>query len=121
MCLRWTSFLLVASCLTLSKAATTMMPFTTTHHQPYEFENFVFQFDGTTGTMTVRSSNKCYIWQITTQEHQQIHTDDGLRNVELRVLKEMNNAYYTVVPKSILHPTIQYACTKQASHFYLVH
>ncbi|XP_045157190.2 uncharacterized protein LOC123523593 [Mercenaria mercenaria] len=119
--LAWTLLLLLIACTWYSDAATTMMPMMTTHPEASKFESFQFQFDGITGMLAVRSLNKCYIWQITSTEHQQIHTDDGLRNVEIRVLKEIENAYFTVVPKAILHPSIVGACSKIANHFYLVH
>ncbi|XP_060605249.1 uncharacterized protein LOC132757825 [Ruditapes philippinarum] len=115
------SILLVIATAQLTETATTMMPMMTTHPEKTEYESFQFQFDGTTGMLAVRSMHNCYIWQLTDKEHQQVHTDDGIRNIELRVLKEIDNAYYTVVPKGILHPAILNACTRYSSHFYLVH
>ncbi|KAL4236280.1 hypothetical protein ACF0H5_004667 [Mactra antiquata] len=87
----------------------------------FEFESFVFNFDGNTGLVTVHQKDECYLWPVTDDEHNQVHTDEGMRRVELRIITEIDDALYTVVPKAILNPTLIRSCSFQAKHFYLVH
>ncbi|XP_052774515.1 uncharacterized protein LOC128213057 [Mya arenaria] len=90
------------------------------HYEKPETDSITFHFDSVTRMLLVLSGNKCYIWSITNNEHNNIHTDDGLRAVELRVLKEIDDAFFTVVTPQILSPSIKQHC-RYADHYYLVH
>merc|ERR1712179_569514 len=96
----------------------------TTTHMPHErpkYDGFSFNFDGTTQAMCVISGHKCYLWEITADEKSMVHTSDGLRNIEIRILKDIDGAFYTKVPKMILHPSIVFSCRRDAQEYLLVH
>merc|ERR1712243_364280 len=71
----------------------------------------------------------CYIFTLDDSEKKMIHTNSGMVQVQLRVLKEINGAFYTRVPEEILNPSIERSCegfhpaahVGHDHHYYLVH
>ncbi|XP_060605247.1 uncharacterized protein LOC132757823 [Ruditapes philippinarum] len=91
------------------------------HHEHTEMESFSFHYDGASQLMLVMVDTKCYIWTLTHKQLQGVHTDDGLRAIELKVLGDIKDALYTVVPKVVLASSIQHGCGRHADSFYIVH
>merc|ERR1712243_324366 len=97
-------------------AAATTPGTTHQHHEHPEKESFNFYYDGHTQMLIVHNSQACYLWVLTPDELNGVHTDSGLRNIELRVFKVIDSAYYTVVPSKILSSTIIKACAGSHSN-----
>ncbi|KAH3788431.1 uncharacterized protein LOC127841221 [Dreissena polymorpha] len=94
-------------------AATTHRPPHTTHAhtnhtthahtnlpiEPWEIHTIIFQFQpltfhllAMTPTDRATKTSKCFIATISDSEHAQIHTDAGMRAVELRILAALGSA-----------------------------
>ncbi|KAL4227877.1 hypothetical protein ACF0H5_013318 [Mactra antiquata] len=113
-----------AATLTNVNGETTMMPTgngTHHHHESNEMEQFSFNYDGRTHMLLVVKGSQCYIWRLTDLQKQMVHTDDGLRQIEIQVIRDIDSAMYTTVPRDILSNSIQQACGHKSSSFFLVH
>ncbi|XP_060590317.1 uncharacterized protein LOC132745419 [Ruditapes philippinarum] len=82
---------LVAVCL----AATTQKPHHHTH-EPNEGESFTFAYNGHTHDFIVRhragKTYICYVATVTADEMHLVHTDAGMRSLELRILGLLSSA-----------------------------
>ncbi|XP_052217317.1 uncharacterized protein LOC127835091 isoform X3 [Dreissena polymorpha] len=106
-------------------AATTHRPPHTTHahntgptHEPAETDSITFQFQPLTFHLLVKThpdkmTYNCYIAALSDSEHAQIHTDAGMRAVELRILASLGSAT-AVTDVSTLDKRDVTTCT---SHF----
>ncbi|KAH3835478.1 uncharacterized protein LOC127879220 [Dreissena polymorpha] len=104
-----TSFVFLAV-IVACYAATTIKPNHVTHtthahfthadhttNEPAERDMITFQFQPTTHHLLVKTkpdrlTTNCYIATLTDTEHANIHTDYGMRSVELRLLAALGSA-----------------------------
>ncbi|KAH3883729.1 uncharacterized protein LOC127866409 [Dreissena polymorpha] len=66
-------------------------------HEPAETDSITFQFQPLTFHLLVKThpdkmTYNCYIAALSDSEHAQIHTDAGMRAVELRILAALGSA-----------------------------
>ncbi|XP_052250581.1 uncharacterized protein LOC127857897 [Dreissena polymorpha] len=66
-------------------------------HEPSEVESISFEFNGKTGHLIIKvrpdkNTTNCYVATLSDAEHAQIHTDTGMRAVELRLLAGLSTA-----------------------------
>ncbi|KAH3710603.1 uncharacterized protein LOC127858303 [Dreissena polymorpha] len=100
---------------------------TTQPHEPGEFETISFQFSFQTGHLLVKvhpdkNTLNCYIATLSDAEHAQIHTDAGMRAVELRLLAALSTATM-VTDKTTLDQHDVQACgahTTKTPSFYTI-
>ncbi|KAL4227876.1 hypothetical protein ACF0H5_013317 [Mactra antiquata] len=118
------SCLVFAATFTNVNGATTMMPTgngTHHHHESNEIEQFSFNYDGRSHMLLVVKGSQCYIWRLTDTQRQMVHTDDGLRQIEIQVIRDIDSSMYTTVPGDILSSSINQACGHKVTNYFLVH
>ncbi|KAK3584391.1 hypothetical protein CHS0354_010166 [Potamilus streckersoni] len=68
--------------------------------------------------MSLRYQNTCYIFTLTDQQKLDVHTDAGLKALELKLLPLIDSGHKNVVQKSDLSAELQRACGQSSTHFY---
>ncbi|XP_045157166.1 uncharacterized protein LOC123523571 [Mercenaria mercenaria] len=97
---------------------------TGTHHahsgptrEPAEHENFRFIYESHSHMMLVATGKKCYIFSLSDSERGAIHTDAGIRAVELKLLSTLSTASVTEVTKDQLSAQVAHSCG-HVDHYY---
>ncbi|XP_060597900.1 uncharacterized protein LOC132751702 [Ruditapes philippinarum] len=114
-------------CVAYSLSMTTQKP----HHgghghhgtgptvEPSEHENFKFIYEPHSHMMIVVNGHKCYMFMLSDSEKAAIHTDAGIRAVELKLLGTLSTASVTEVTKDKVAARVVHACGAHITHYYL--
>ncbi|XP_060554595.1 uncharacterized protein LOC132715596 [Ruditapes philippinarum] len=104
------------------------MSMTTKHHhghhgtgptvEPAEHENFKFAYEPHSQMMIVVNGHKCYIFSLSDSERASIHTDAGIRAVELKLLSTLSTAAVTEVTKDQVPAKTAHVCGGHITNYY---
>ncbi|XP_045177009.2 uncharacterized protein LOC123537378 [Mercenaria mercenaria] len=97
-------FALLCLVATTFASTTTHHPHHTHTHEPNEGEAFTFAYNGRSHDLVIKHRSgknyMCYIASLTDDERHTVHTDGGMRAVELRILGLLSSS--TVVEKTAI-------------------
>ncbi|XP_060570690.1 uncharacterized protein LOC132728977 isoform X1 [Ruditapes philippinarum] len=91
---------------------------TNTTREPPARESFKFIYESHSQMMVVVSAKECYVFALSDSEKSAIHTDAGLRAVELRLLSALSTTAVTTITRDQLDPKAAHACGGHATTFY---
>ncbi|KAL3855735.1 hypothetical protein ACJMK2_014940 [Sinanodonta woodiana] len=94
-------------------------PYTT--HEPSITQQYTFHYTQVTQKMFVRKDMNCYIFLLTVQERINVHTDSGLRALEVQFIQMIITGIKTeIVDTSALDHSIRLGCGSSTQHYYTV-
>ncbi|XP_060554007.1 uncharacterized protein LOC132715050 [Ruditapes philippinarum] len=113
-------------CVAYAMSMTTTHKPHQTHHphgsrptsEPAEHEFFRFSYEPHTHMMVVVNGHLCYMFTLSDAERAAIHTDAGIRAVELKLLSTLSTASVTEVTKDQIDVRIAHACGAHTTHYY---
>merc|ERR1712179_525484 len=106
--------LIALSCLVacVLAATTTHKPHTRATHEPSEHESVSFHYSPKTHNMIIKQTKgntlNCYVATLTMQQQHDVHTDAGIRSLELKLLSQTGSA--TAVQSTSLDDGDVHAC-----------
>ncbi|KAL3855603.1 hypothetical protein ACJMK2_014810 [Sinanodonta woodiana] len=89
-----------------------------TTHESNEAASIFFYYDYLTHKMALRYGRTCYIFTLTDQQRTQVHTDAGIKALELTLLPLIDSGHKTLVQKSSLSTDLQRACGRNTTLIY---
>merc|ERR1711860_269212 len=94
---------------------------TTTHkprptHEPNEHEGFRFAYEPNTHKMVVVSGNQCYIFTLSAAERVAVHSDAGIRTLELKFLGMLDTATKTAVTQEQVGNKLWHTCGRHVAN-----
>ncbi|XP_060568892.1 uncharacterized protein LOC132727422 [Ruditapes philippinarum] len=87
-------------------------------HEPQEHEFFKFAYEPHSHMMVVVNGHLCYMFTLSDAERAAIHTDAGIRAVELKLLSTLSTASVTEVTKDQVNAKIAHVCGAHTTHYY---
>ncbi|XP_052774266.1 uncharacterized protein LOC128212914 [Mya arenaria] len=108
--------------------AATIMPPKPTHAphgshatlEPGEHETYKFAYEPRTHLMVVASGHNCYILTLSDAEQTSVHTDSGLRAIELKSLGLISTGTQTMTTKDNLDAHVVHVCGAHITNYFTV-
>ncbi|XP_045157188.2 uncharacterized protein LOC123523591 [Mercenaria mercenaria] len=108
--------------LSVLSMSTTKAP----HHQhhskptsePAEHEGYKFIYEPHVHQMVVVTGHDCYVFSMSDAERTAVHTDAGMRALELRLLSTLSTNAVVTATKEDLDPKAAHACGHHITTFY---
>ncbi|XP_045157189.1 uncharacterized protein LOC123523592 [Mercenaria mercenaria] len=97
---------------------TTHRPHSNTTREPGEKDSFRFVYEPHTQQMVVVNVHDCYVFSLSDSEKVAVHTDAGIRALELKLLSALSTSAVVTTTKDQLNPHAAHLCGGHATAFY---
>ncbi|XP_045157187.2 uncharacterized protein LOC123523590 [Mercenaria mercenaria] len=114
-------------CVASVWSATTIPPTTVRHHhthhprpstEPAEHETFKFVYEPHAHQMVVVTGHECYVFSLSDAERTAVHTDAGMKALELKLLSALSTNAVVTATKEDLNPKAAHACGGHITTYY---